>query len=185
MSEETRSLILMSAQKLFGSKGYDATSIRDIAKDAHVTKGAIYHYFGSKHELLIATARFMASSAHEPVCSSDDHGGGLAAVLAAELDDAVRNEKFWTSLTALGLDSEVAPTRLTKALALLDSDVMPGADPGIAAMLLRGACVAAARHLTTSEDRERTRQLLLDALCMLAGVSHPPVVRVLPGDDNG
>ena len=47
----TRAAILAAARRLFGTKGYSATSIDDIARDARVTKGAVYHHFETKHEL--------------------------------------------------------------------------------------------------------------------------------------
>jgi AcrR family transcriptional regulator len=40
------------AAELFGTKGYLETSIDDIAAGARVTKGGVYHYFGSKTEIL-------------------------------------------------------------------------------------------------------------------------------------
>jgi AcrR family transcriptional regulator len=40
------------AAGLFGTKGYLETSIDDIAAAARVTKGGVYHYFGSKAEIL-------------------------------------------------------------------------------------------------------------------------------------
>jgi AcrR family transcriptional regulator len=40
------------ASQLFGSKGYLETSMDDIAAAAKVTKGGVYHYFGSKTEIL-------------------------------------------------------------------------------------------------------------------------------------
>ena len=40
------------ASELFGKKGYLETSMEDIAAAAKVTKGGVYHYFGSKTEIL-------------------------------------------------------------------------------------------------------------------------------------
>ncbi len=40
------------AAELFGTKGYLETSMDDIAAAAKVTKGGVYHYFGSKTEIL-------------------------------------------------------------------------------------------------------------------------------------
>ncbi len=40
------------ASELFGTKGYLETSMDDIAAAARVTKGGVYHYFGSKPEIL-------------------------------------------------------------------------------------------------------------------------------------
>lgn len=44
--------ILDAALTLFGSNGYDATSINMIARKAGVSKGLIYNYFDSKEHLL-------------------------------------------------------------------------------------------------------------------------------------
>lgn len=44
--------ILKSALKLFSSKGYYNTSIRQIAKSAKISTGLLYNYFESKEELL-------------------------------------------------------------------------------------------------------------------------------------
>jgi AcrR family transcriptional regulator len=43
--------ILAAARKLFASEGFDATSIDDIAANAGVAKGAVYHHFDSKEEI--------------------------------------------------------------------------------------------------------------------------------------
>jgi AcrR family transcriptional regulator len=44
--------LLAVARRLFFERGYDATSVRDVVAAAGVTKGAFYHYFASKDELL-------------------------------------------------------------------------------------------------------------------------------------
>ena len=41
-----------AAAKLFDRKGYLETSLQDISEEAGVSKGAIYYYFSSKHEIL-------------------------------------------------------------------------------------------------------------------------------------
>lgn len=51
---EKRKLIYETALWLFASKGYVATSISDIAKQADISKGLMYNYFKSKEELLQA-----------------------------------------------------------------------------------------------------------------------------------
>jgi TetR/AcrR family transcriptional regulator, cholesterol catabolism regulator len=52
--EQTRERILAVAAERFGTHGYAATSIRDIARDVGVTVGAIYVHFPSKDRLLVA-----------------------------------------------------------------------------------------------------------------------------------
>lgn len=44
--------ILNAAEKLFEEKGFDGTSVRDIAKSADVNVAMISYYFGSKEKLL-------------------------------------------------------------------------------------------------------------------------------------
>ena len=41
-----------AALKLFAEKGYEGTSISEIAKEAGVSKGLIYNYFASKEEIV-------------------------------------------------------------------------------------------------------------------------------------
>jgi len=44
--------ILQVAEKLFAEKGFDGTSIRDIAKEANINIAMVSYYFGSKEQLL-------------------------------------------------------------------------------------------------------------------------------------
>ena len=44
--------ILEVSQRLFFEKGYDNTKIQDIADELGMTKGAIYHHFKSKEEIM-------------------------------------------------------------------------------------------------------------------------------------
>lgn len=50
----TKDRILDSAEKLFGSKGFDATSLRDITSDAVVNLAAVNYHFQSKESLIQA-----------------------------------------------------------------------------------------------------------------------------------
>ncbi len=52
--EERRSEIVAAACKLFLTKGYDSTTMRDVMRHLGIAKGTIYHYFASKEELLEA-----------------------------------------------------------------------------------------------------------------------------------
>src|ERR1700749_1059767 len=44
--------LLHVATRLFARHGFESTSVQDIVAAAGVTKGAMYHYFGSKDDLL-------------------------------------------------------------------------------------------------------------------------------------
>lgn len=50
--KERRTRIIAAATKFFNSKGYDATSLSDIAKDAGLAVGTVYNYYPSKAALL-------------------------------------------------------------------------------------------------------------------------------------
>jgi AcrR family transcriptional regulator len=50
-SERSRAQILRAALKLFSKQGYRATSIRDIARVARVSTGAVYHQFPDKETI--------------------------------------------------------------------------------------------------------------------------------------
>src|SRR5262245_57385311 len=49
---EVRERILASAVDLFAAHGFDATSVSQVVAKAGVTKGAMYHYFAAKDDLL-------------------------------------------------------------------------------------------------------------------------------------
>ncbi|HEX9457749.1 MAG TPA: TetR/AcrR family transcriptional regulator [Thermoanaerobaculia bacterium] len=53
-SERSRAQILESALKLFSHRGYGATSVRDIAEDAGLSKGNVYHHFSDKETIFRA-----------------------------------------------------------------------------------------------------------------------------------
>ncbi len=50
-------LILDTAGRLFLEKGYDSTSLQDIMNETGLSKGAIYHHFSSKEEILARIGR--------------------------------------------------------------------------------------------------------------------------------
>jgi AcrR family transcriptional regulator len=51
-AEQTRAAIVEAALRLFRETGYEATTMRAIAREAGVSTGNAYYYFGSKDELI-------------------------------------------------------------------------------------------------------------------------------------
>lgn len=51
-SERTKRRILAAAEKLFAAKGFSATGMRELAREAGVNLATITYFFGSKSELL-------------------------------------------------------------------------------------------------------------------------------------
>ena len=52
--EDTRSRVFETAMRLFRDKGFDATTMRDVAAGAGLSLGAAYHYFPSKEAIVAA-----------------------------------------------------------------------------------------------------------------------------------
>ena len=52
--EKTKAAIVKAARRLFGERGFAATTIDDIATGARVAKGAVYHHFATKEAVFEA-----------------------------------------------------------------------------------------------------------------------------------
>jgi TetR/AcrR family transcriptional regulator, regulator of cefoperazone and chloramphenicol sensitivity len=63
--EETRARIIAAAMRLFGEKGYEGASTRDIAAAAGVNAPALQYYFDNKEGVLRACVEFIADRAWE------------------------------------------------------------------------------------------------------------------------
>jgi AcrR family transcriptional regulator len=53
-AEDTRRRILQAALGLFQTRGFDDTTMREIAQEAGVATGAAYYYFASKEAMVMA-----------------------------------------------------------------------------------------------------------------------------------
>lgn len=71
--EETVQLILDVSYRLFMEKGYEYTSIQDIIDNlGGLSKGAIYHHFKSKEEILIAVTDNMTAESNQMLAEIRD-----------------------------------------------------------------------------------------------------------------
>ena len=70
---DTRTKILDTAARLFSSRGYDSTSLANVAKDAQVSKALIFWHFDTKENLFEA----VLSRTMEPFVFDDDALRGL------------------------------------------------------------------------------------------------------------
>jgi len=52
--QATRSAVIKAAQRLFGDRGFAATTMDEVAAAARVAKGAVYHHFATKEALFEA-----------------------------------------------------------------------------------------------------------------------------------
>lgn len=54
IGEKTKTLIFEKALELFRTRGFEATTMRDVARSARVATGAAYYYFPSKEAIVLA-----------------------------------------------------------------------------------------------------------------------------------
>ncbi|GJF29735.1 TetR family transcriptional regulator [Kitasatospora sp. NE20-6] len=156
----TRQIVTAAAER-FGSAGYAAVSIDDVARAAGLTKGAVYHHFDGKTALLRAVfaqadedrARRLAEAA----AGLDPRAAlraGCHAFLRGCLDPAARQILLLDGPAVLGW-AEVRAIEAEHSVALLQRGVahtMPGHDPGIRTHLLLGALCEAGMLLARAAD---------------------------------
>lgn len=88
--EITVNKILEVSKRLFLEKGYDNTKIQDIAVELGMTKGAIYHHFESKEEIMnkLGETMFIHNNPFEIVKKRNDLNGLEKMKLAIKLNQS-------------------------------------------------------------------------------------------------
>lgn len=112
-NDARRAQLLALARATFSSRAYDEVSIDDLAKQAKISKGLLYHYFPTKRDLYVAGLREIAGDLVQAVTSLPaalspiDHA---RAGLDAYLDHITRHQRAFVSLMrgGIGSDPEVA-----------------------------------------------------------------------------
>jgi AcrR family transcriptional regulator len=66
-TEATRRALLDAARELFAERGYEGVGTEEIVRAAGVTRGALYHHFGGKAELLEAVYERLEAESTERV----------------------------------------------------------------------------------------------------------------------
>jgi AcrR family transcriptional regulator len=59
-TDERRAQLVEVGLRLFGTRPYDEVSMDDVAREAGVSHGLVYHYFSDKRRLYIAVLRWVA-----------------------------------------------------------------------------------------------------------------------------
>jgi AcrR family transcriptional regulator len=94
--EDTRARVYETAMRLFREKGFDATTMRDVAAGAGLSLGAAYHYFPSKEAIVAAYYESVqaehARRVREALPTLKSPGDRLAFALHAKLD-VLRNDR--------------------------------------------------------------------------------------------
>ena len=89
---------------MFAKRPYDAVSLRDVAREAGVSRSLVSHYFGSKRGLFVAVMRAFAAAAPEAVRTDRDLPVGkmVAANVEAWLDFAEEHGETAIALSGIG-----------------------------------------------------------------------------------
>ena len=89
MASDVKGAILDAAIDCFETKGYEAASVQMIVDRANVTKGAFYHYFQSKEDLLLMIHDAFMDHEHRMIDAIVARGGSRREVLATLIEEIV------------------------------------------------------------------------------------------------
>ena len=82
-SQATRMALVAAARGLFAERGYASVATEEIVREAGVTRGALYHHFGGKGELLAAVYEQMEEEIAARLGASAAPGAGALETLSA------------------------------------------------------------------------------------------------------
>jgi AcrR family transcriptional regulator len=188
-AQETRSRILQAAVELFQERGFEESTMRDVAARAGVATGAAYYYFGSKEELVLAyylsTHEEVQETIGRELATTRDLHERVRTVLEARFEQAWPHRKLYRALFRSGADPQnpISPfgeqTReLREAGIAAFADAVDGSDvkipkdlaPHLPRLLwLYQMGIVLFWIYDESEDQARTRRLLDRSLDLVVG----------------
>lgn len=96
--EDVRTHLLDAALRVFARQGYEGASVRDIASEARVSAGLLYHYFPSKQAVLVALFERSAGLVMEAFARAaavPDPAARLGALVRVSAALVRQHEAFW------------------------------------------------------------------------------------------
>jgi AcrR family transcriptional regulator len=82
-SEATRGALIGAARRLFAERGYAGVGTEEIVRTAGVTRGALYHHFDGKRDLLRAVYEELEAEIAREVAEAVTPGAGVLDTLTA------------------------------------------------------------------------------------------------------
>lgn len=187
-SEATRTALVDAARRNFAENGYAATAIETIAREARVTRGALYHHFADKRALFEAVVRETQADLVRKVgeAAGTQNGGplqqldaGLAAFLHASHASDYRRIVLEDAPSVLGwqrwreIDGDYVLGNLTAVLTeLIAAGLLRPVPVDLFAHLLMGAFAEAALMVAAADEPEQAavaaRKLLMSFITAAA-----------------
>jgi AcrR family transcriptional regulator len=108
-NDERRAQLLALARKAFSDRSYDDVSIDDLAREAKISKGLLYHYFPTKRDLYVAGLREIAEELVLKLTSVPRDlppADRVRTSLDAYLDFVTQHSRAYVSLLRGGIGSD-------------------------------------------------------------------------------
>ncbi|HLL24621.1 MAG TPA: helix-turn-helix domain-containing protein, partial [Kofleriaceae bacterium] len=108
-TDERRAQLLELAKRAFSDRSYDDVSIDDLAREAKISKGLLYHYFPTKRDLYLAGLSEIADDLVAAITNVPEHLAPIDRVRAsldAYLDYVTRHARAFVSLMRGGIGSD-------------------------------------------------------------------------------
>ncbi len=107
-AEETRDRILDAALRLFRERGFEQTTMRDVATEAGVATGAAYYYYRSKEDLVMAfylrTDEEARAIFEKAIASSKDLKKRIRAMIEGKFVQFTEHRGLLAALLKAGVD---------------------------------------------------------------------------------
>jgi AcrR family transcriptional regulator len=100
--EQTRALILRTAERLFARRGIAVSRTSDVAAAAGVSHGSVFVHFGTRDDLVEAVVRHVGGQIATRIRQETGQAGSVREVLAAHLEALRMHEAFYVRLVLEG-----------------------------------------------------------------------------------
>ncbi len=189
MGRDTKSEICAAAAQIIAAKGYEATSLREIAESVGIKKASLYYHFSSKDELVDALLRPLLDDLTETIDRIDTTPRSMAAAeeVLGHFIEALINHRFvgiWLSRDATALKaSEHSIKELAGLIARLHV-WLAGPEPtiedrirAVAATEIVGAVLSSMVSVADAPPDVLRRTLLESSMAVLPQPGKGPVNR--------
>jgi AcrR family transcriptional regulator len=118
-NDARRAQLLQLARKAFSDRAYDDVSIDDLAREARISKGLLYHYFPTKRDLYVAGLHEIAEELVQRVTSIPTDlppSERVRVSLDAYLDHISQHSRAYVSLMRGGIGSDPEVARVVESV---------------------------------------------------------------------